>query len=104
MKFVRSLLVLVGLIGFINLSFAANHAKEDSKAPTSVSQKADAPVNINKANAEAFDGLKGIGQKKAEAIVAYRKQNGNFKSIDDLLKVKGMSQRILDMNKGKLVV
>lgn len=104
MKFLRNLPLFLLLMGLASTSFAANAAKQDSKVSTSVSQKTESLVNINKADVAAFDGLKGIGKKKAEAIVAYRKQNGSFKSVDDLLKVKGMSQKILDMNKGKIVV
>lgn len=39
--------------------------------------------------------IKGIGPKKAAAIVEYRKQHGPFKSVKDLAKVKGFSEKIL---------
>lgn len=54
------------------------------------------PVNINKANAETISqSLKGIGIKKAEAIVKYRKKNGAFKAIEDLINVKGIGEKII---------
>ncbi len=57
-------------------------------------------VNINKANAAAMvENLQGIGQKKAAAIVAYRRANGAFKSVDELLEVKGGGEKILNKNK-----
>jgi competence protein ComEA len=52
---------------------------------------AGTPVNINKADAATIaKSLDGIGQSKADAIVAYRDANGPFKSADDLTQVKGI--------------
>ena len=48
-------------------------------------------VDINRADAATMiENWKGIGEKKAKAIVAYRKKNGNFSSIDDLQNVTGI--------------
>lgn len=50
-------------------------------------------VNINKADAGALvENLPGIGEVKAKAIVEYRKKNGNFKKIEDLLNVPGIGK------------
>lgn len=58
------------------------------------------PVNINTANAEQIsEALKGIGQTKAEAIVAYRDTHGAFKHVDELVNVKGIGIRTVDMNR-----
>jgi len=58
-----------------------------------------AALDINSASAEQIaSGLKGVGLKKAQAIVDYRNANGKFKSRDDLLKVKGIGQKLLDLN------
>ncbi len=57
-------------------------------------------VNINTADATALaEGLNGVGIKKAQAIVDYRKKNGAFKSINDLANVKGMSDKLIEKNK-----
>lgn len=48
------------------------------------------PVNINRATARQLDALDGIGPVIAARIVAYRKVNGSFLSVDDLQKVSGI--------------
>lgn len=62
-----------------------------------------AVVNINKADAAAMvENLEGIGPKKAAAIVSYRKKNGAFKSIDGLMEVKGIGEKIVKKNRRDL--
>lgn len=50
------------------------------------------PVDVNTATQEQLESVKGIGPKKAQAIIEYREQNGEFKTIDDLDNVKGFSK------------
>lgn len=58
------------------------------------------PVNVNTANAEEIsEALKGIGISKAEAIVSYRNEHGEFKHIDELVNVKGIGVRTVDINR-----
>ncbi|MEA9390808.1 ComEA family DNA-binding protein [Acerihabitans sp. TG2] len=60
-------------------------------------------VNVNSATAdELVDGLKGIGPKKAQAIIAYRDKNGPFTNIDQLKEVKGIGPATLARNKDRL--
>ena len=54
-----------------------------------------AAVNINSATAQELAGLHGIGPAKAQAIVEYRQKNGQFKSTEDLTKVKGIGPKIV---------
>lgn len=59
-----------------------------------------APVNVNTASAqEIAEALKGVGPKKAEAIVDYRKANGPFKKVEDLTEVKGIGDKTLEANR-----
>ena len=64
-----------------------------------------APVNINTADAKALDtALVGVGQKTAKAIVDYRVKNGQFKTVDDLLKVKGIGPALLEKNRANITI
>jgi competence protein ComEA len=59
-------------------------------------------VNINTADKETLMTVKGVGEKRAEAIIAFRQQNGPFKSVDDLLLVQGVGKAIVEDNRDKL--
>ena len=61
-------------------------------------------IDINTATAKELETLKGVGPKKAEAIVKYRTEHGAFQSVDELRKVKGIGPKILSANKDKLTV
>jgi len=63
------------------------------------------PVNINTANAkEIAASLNGVGDIKAQEIVKYRKENGSFKSINDLSKVKGIGEKTITKNKKNIKI
>jgi len=57
---------------------------------------ADDKVNINTASSEQLQSVKGIGEKTAAAIIAYRESHGAFKSVEDLVRVKGIGDKKLD--------
>jgi competence protein ComEA len=60
-------------------------------------------VNVNTADVNTIaKELDGIGPAKAQAIVEYRQKNGPFRTPEDLLKVQGIGQRVLDMNRGNI--
>ena len=62
-------------------------------------------LNINTATAREFQAyLKGVGLKKAQAIVSYRKKNGAFKNINDLTKIKGISKKTIKKNIDRITV
>jgi len=61
------------------------------------------PVNVNTADASTLAReLDGIGPVKAQAIVEYRQKNGPFRAAEDLLKVQGIGQRVLDQNRSNI--
>lgn len=61
------------------------------------------PVNLNSADASTLaKELDGIGPAKAQAIVEYRQKNGPFRSAEDLLKVDGIGEKVLEQNRANL--
>ncbi|MFO6421902.1 ComEA family DNA-binding protein [Motilimonas sp. KMU-193] len=61
-------------------------------------------ININSATEEELTKIKGVGNKKSKAIIAYREKIGQFESVEQLTEVEGIGQGILDNNKGMLAV
>ena len=61
-------------------------------------------VRLNSASLEQLQQLSGVGMKKAQAIVEYRKQNGKFQSIEELQQVKGIGSALFAKNKHKLAL
>jgi competence protein ComEA len=62
-------------------------------------------VNINTADAATLDRvLLNVGPSKAEAIVAYRKANGGFRSAEQLASVKGIGLATIEKNRDRIVV
>ena len=60
-------------------------------------------VNINTATVEELKTLKGVGEKKAEAIIEYRKKNGSFQTKEDLMKVRGIGKKLFDSFQERIV-
>ena len=61
------------------------------------------PVDINTADVQSLSkNIKGIGKAKAQAIIAYREKYGKFQLVNDLVKVNGISLKMIDKNKAVL--
>ncbi len=61
-------------------------------------------VNLNTATVEELQLLPGIGEARARAVIAMRKEQGGFKSVNDLLLVKGIGKAGLDRLRSHLTV
>lgn len=63
------------------------------------------PVNINTADASTLArALKGVGESRAQAIVEYREAHGEFLDVYELANVKGIGERMVEMNEGNIVL
>jgi competence protein ComEA len=65
---------------------------------------AAAVVNINTASKEELTTIKGIGDKRAQEIIDYRKKNGDFKSVDELEKVPGIGPGTMKQIRSQVTV
>lgn len=92
-----SFLVIMGMIlMLINPVFAV-----DQKKSADSGKKL---INLNTADAKQLEELPRVGPKMAQRIMEYRKANGGFKKIQDLLKVKGIGQKTFDKLKHLITV
>jgi competence protein ComEA len=93
-QFVASILLLLSFSVF----YASLVHAESIETPTTVSVEST-KLNINTANAETLASkMKGIGLRKAEAIVAYRNTYGPFADILELEDVKGIGKKTVEKN------
>ena len=108
--------------GFAVSAKAADKAPDDKKAPAATKSTTDTKaaatkdaadskakagglmVNINKASKDELKNLKGIGDTRAQDIIDYRKKNGDFKSVDELEKVKGIGPGTMKQIRANITV
>lgn len=87
----------LSLACFLPVSTTLAAPVSDQTQPT-ISQT-NARISINTANAETIAlTLNGIGEAKAQRIVAWRESNGRFENVEQLLEIKGIGQATLDKN------
>ena len=72
------------------------NSEKGNLSNTTPSNSKQGTVNINTATLEELQTIKGIGKKKAEAILQYRKEHGAFRTKEDLLQVKGIGKKALE--------
>lgn len=84
---------------------SAHAQTPDSASVTAEQIHVEDQVDINTADAETLAlALDGVGMAKARDIIAYREQNGEFKSADDLQKVRGIGKATLERNRSRILV
>jgi competence protein ComEA len=92
MRNLKSWVSIVAVLAFIVVGLPALYAEDFKK------------ININTASADELKDLKGIGEKKAAAIIEFRETNGNFKQPEDIMKVPGIGPKTFNANKDRIVV
>jgi comEA protein len=96
-NFMRRALALSLFLAFVVFIVFPVCAQTKTKAP---SEK----VNINTASLQELQNLPRIGPKIAQRILDYRKQNGSFKKVEELMKVKGIGEKVFNRLKDLIVV
>ncbi len=97
----RYLFLILFSCCLFSLSTQASVASALDSAP--VAEVVPNKININQANAATLThSFKGIGQKRAEAIVHEREAHGEFKSVEELSRVRGLGKRFVTKNLAKL--
>lgn len=82
-----------------SLPVQANTVKDTASSQVRIEK-----INLNKADANALTkAMKGIGIKRAQAIIQYRETHGAFKSIDELSAVKGVGKNFVKRNHDRLL-
>jgi competence protein ComEA len=79
------------------LLVAASHGVE------AADKSASGLLDINVATMAEFEELPGIGPALARKIVEFRKQNGSFRTVDDLLKIRGIGEKSLARFRDRIV-
>lgn len=91
--------VVLSLLLTPSLTFAENQPLKAPPPPITMPDK----INLNTAKAsELLHAVKGIGKKRAEAIVKYRGDNNGFKSIGELSNVPGLGKTFVKRNHAEL--
>ena len=93
----------------------SSHAIQDSEDETQngtvkeqvkelVSENKSGKININTANSEELQSLKGIGPSTASSIIAYREEYGGFSSIEEIMNVKRIGEKTFAKIKDRISV
>lgn len=85
-------IVFAFILSFLPLSSQAASVEADSK------------VNINTAGTEELQELPRVGPKIAERIIQFRETHGEFKKIEEIMKVRGIGESTFNKMKDKITV
>ncbi|WP_418461815.1 helix-hairpin-helix domain-containing protein [Frisingicoccus sp.] len=84
---------------------ALSQTEMETEKPENGSRSlSDGRVNINRASKEALMTLPGIGEAKADAILAYRQTEGDFESVESLMQVPGIKEGVFAKIKDRISI
>ncbi|PJG58312.1 ComEA family DNA-binding protein [Aeromonas cavernicola] len=98
------ILLLASLPLFVQPAFATADKAVSKPAAAAVLAQESGKLDINAATLVELMTLKGIGEKKAQAIVDYREKQGKFTSVDQLADVNGIGPVTIEANRDLIVV
>ena len=84
--------------------YVLKHGEKPKQISDSSSSSNTDVININTANKEQLMKISGVGKTKAEAIIAHREKNGDFKKKEDITKVRGIGKSTFEKIKDKIEV
>ena len=84
--------------------YVLKHGEKPKQISDSSSSSNTDVININTANKEQLMKISGVGKTKAEAIIAHREKNGDFKKKEDITKVHGIGKATFEKIKDKIEV
>ncbi len=87
-----------------NISTESGQGIIEEEPKTNLTSGKNTIVNINKASKEELQNLQGIGESTAQKIIDYRKENGEFKQIEDIKNVPGIGDAKFEAIKGSIKV
>jgi len=97
-----AILILVAVVAFRQGS-REYQATADSAAKPTLTADLERPIDVNHASQEELQVIPGIGPVLAKRIVDYRHKNGYFRTVQDLVKVKGIGPKLLLRWEGLIV-
>jgi competence protein ComEA len=96
--------LLLSCLSLLSQPLLAADKPAAKPATTVTAAKESGKVNLNTASINELTALKGIGEKKAQAIVDYREKQGKFTTVDQLADVSGIGPATLEANRDMIIV
>ncbi len=90
--------------GWMQLSGGGQAGQQSGALQSEGSAGGDGRVNINQADKNQLMTLTGVGEARADAIIAYRETNGTFSSVEDIMKVSGIKEKLFEQIKDRITV
>ena len=86
-------------------------SKTESRSPSGRARRqktwkasSSGKVNLNTAGKEELMTLSGIGESRADAIIAYREANGPFGSVEEIMNIEGIKEKMFEKIRGSIEV
>lgn len=94
---------VISSIMFLSCALLASSSQADISTSAATVLQVHKKINLNSASTEDLThAIKGIGQKRALAIVQYRQKHGHFRTITDLASVRGIGLRFVQTHRAEL--